>query len=449
MNNAHNPIAVRVENIQKIWNKTRADKPKAQLFSMVYSEEDYPLVNGFLALECSQYGKSKDSFVAFFIDFTDKNNFYYTLIEQWLLSFEEDLKKNPNWNWEDFKTIQNEFKQLKSNNTQELKNFYIKILQSFKLFESIKDNLLVVGIIIKNNLSVKQLNESIKELLDQLPNDIGILLLETQNNSIHKELFESVGKLGQIIQIPNQKINDAYKEIATQGNPSDPQVRYRKCLFEIGEAAKDKKQEKVKKLGNELIDISKSAGEISFWASSYLIYASFLFQFKDQKELIHQLLDKGIKMVAPIYKDKQDYAGILMQLYTFKASHYSMTDQLQKAIEYFLKQVAVGKETQQEMQAINGYNYALMAAIREDKYLYKEIIEEAFQYGYALSNEKLRVINFTFIANSYLESNPKIEDEDIQNISNRMVSIFGENWKDNPRQVAKKMQEEYKFNNVN
>lgn len=132
------------------------------------------------------------------------------------------------------------------------------MLMSFKLFEARKDNLLIVGIIIKNSSSLKLLNESLKELFTLLPNDIGILLLETQNKGIHKENDGKYWKIRTTIEIPNQTINKAYKEIATQGNPHDPQVRYRYSLFEIDEAAKDKKQEKVKKLGNELIDISKS-----------------------------------------------------------------------------------------------------------------------------------------------------------------------------------------------
>jgi hypothetical protein len=220
-------------------------------------------------------------------------------------------------------------------------------------------------------------------------------------------------------------------------------------LFEIGEAAKENNVSKVKKLGNELIDISKSTGDVTNWSSSYLIYASFLFQFKEEKDLIHQLLDKGIKIVLPIYKDKQDSAGVLMQLYTFKGSHYSMTSQLPNAIEYFLKQVAIAKEIKQEIQVINGYNYALMAAKNEDKYQYEDILEEAFQFGYALDDDKLKVINLSFIANDYLESYPNIDEMEAQNISTRMETIYGENWKDNPKQITKTMQEKYQFSNTN
>nr|WP_199000571.1 hypothetical protein [Flavobacterium sp. ASV13] len=448
MNNAHNPIAIRVENIQKIWNKTRKDQPKAKIFSMVCFTDDFPLLDAFIRLESSAYGKSDDSFVAFVIDFEDKKDFYITIIEQWILTFEEELKKNPDWNWEDFTTFKEILPEIEKLSIENLKDFYIRMLISFKKFEAKNGNLLIVSFLIKKVSNANLLNESIKELIALLPENIGFLFLDYQQRQQYKELINGIKEKGIIIEIPNQEINKAYKEIATQGNPNDPQVRYRKCLFEIGEAAKEKKQEKVKKLGNELIDISKSTGETSFWASSYLIYASFLFQFKDERELIHQLLDKGIKITTPFYKEKQDIAGILMQLLVYKGSHYSIIGNTDLAINYFLQQVVIAKEIQQEMQVINGYNYALLLAAKKKDGQYTEILNDAFEYGYALTDEALKIVNFTFIANSYLENEPKIDYSEKEAVSSRMVSIFGENWRDNPKQIAKQIQEEYQLSNT-
>ncbi|MBS7253682.1 hypothetical protein [Flavobacterium branchiicola] len=448
MNNAHNPIAVKVENIQKIWNKTRTAKPKAQIFSMVCSTEDFPLLDAFIRLESSVYGKSEDSFVAFVIDFYDKKDFYITIIEQWILTFEEDLKKNPGWKWDDFEFFKQVLPEIDKLSIENLKDLYIKMLTSFKKFEAKRDNLLIVSFLIKKANDPEMLLESIKELAVLLPEDIGFLFLDYKERKLYSKLINSVKEKGTVIEIPDQEINKAYKEIATQGNPNDPQVRYRKCLFEIGEAAKDKKQEKVKKLGNELIDISKSTGETSFWASSYLIYASFLFQFKDEKDLIHELLDKGIKITTPFYKEKEDIAGILLQLLSYKGSHYSITGNSDLAIQYFLKQVTIAKEVGQEMQVINGYNYALLLAAKRRDGQYTIILNDAFEYGYALTDEILKIINFTFIANSYLENDPKIAYAEKEAIANRMVSIFGKNWKDNPKQIAKQIQKEYQLSNT-
>ncbi|WP_017496346.1 hypothetical protein [Flavobacterium sp. WG21] len=448
MHNTHNPIAVRVENIQKIWNKTRKEKPKAKVFSMVCFKDDFPLLDAFIHLESSAYGKSEDSFVAFVVDFDDKKDFYSTIIEQWIVTFEEDLKKNPNWNWKDFATFKEVLPEINHLSIESLKEFYIKMLISFKEFEAKTGNLLIVSLLIKKVSNADLLTESLNELAVLLPENIGFLFLDYQERQQYRDVVFAAKENGTIIEIPNQEINKAYKEIATQGNPNDPQVRYRKCLFEIGEAAKNKKQEKVKKLGNELIDISKSTGETSFWASSYLIYASFLFQFKDEKELIHELLDKGIKITTPFYKEKDDVAGILMQLLVYKGSHHSIIGNTDTAIDYFLKQVAIAKEINQEMQVINGYNYALLLAAKKKGSRYTEILNDAFEYGYALTDETLKIVNFTFIADSYLESDPKIGYSEKEAVFKRMVLIFGENWNDNPKQIAKQIQEEYQLSNT-
>ena len=100
------------------------------------------------------------------------------------------------------------------------------------------------------------------------------------------------------------------------------------------------------------------------------------------------------------------------------------------------------------MQVINGYNYALLLAAKKRDQQYSEILNDAFEYGYALTDEVLKIINFTFIANNYLENDPKIGYSEKEAISNRMVLIFGKNWKDNPKQIAKQIQEEYQLNNT-
>lgn len=448
MNNTHNPIALRVEKIQKIWQKTRDNNPKARIFSLICFTEDFPLVDGFIRLESSAYGRSDDSFVSFGIDFNNKKDFFTTLIEQWIWTFEEDLKKNPSWNWEEFATFKEVLPEISKLSIESLKEFYIKMLISFKKFEAKKGNLLIVSFLIKKISDADLLNESVKELAVLAPDNVGFLFLDYKERGQYTRVISEMKEKGIVVEIPNQEIGKAYKEIATQGNPNDPQVKYRKCLFEIGEAAKEKKQEKVKRLGNELIAISKRTGEISFWASSHLIFASFLFQFKDEDELIHELLDKGIKITTPFYKEQKEIAGILIQLFAYKGSYNSITGKTDTAIHYFLKQAATAKETGEEMQAVNGYNYALMLASKKKNEKYTEILKEAFDYGYALSDDALKIINFTFIANSYLESDPKIDYTQKEAISNRMEVIFGKNWKDSPRQIAKQIQEQYQLSNT-
>ena len=157
---------------------------------------------------------------------------------------------------------------------------------------------------------------------------------------------------------------------------------------------------------------------------------------------------KPYTVVVTLYKEKEDIAGVLLQLLAYKGSHYSITGKIDSAIYYFLKQVAIAKEIEQEMQVINGYNYALLLAAKKRDGQYTEILNDAFEYGYALDDTTLKIINFTFIANSYLENDPKIDYSEKEAIDDRMISIFGESWRDNPRQIAKQIQEEYQLSNT-
>ncbi len=444
MNNEHNPIAIRIGNIQTLWEKERKKNKQARLFAIVSSSEDYSLIEGFFKLESSPYGSSEDSFVVFFVDFENKATFYSNLIQFWLDTFEEDLKKNLSWNWVDFPILKEEFLKIEENKENELKLFYVKLLNSFRKFEKKSDNLLVVSLIIRKIANPKLLNESIKDLFEVLPQDIALLLYDYKGRKLYDNMIKESN--GLIIEVPDQEIASAYKELATQGNPNDPQVKFRKLAFEIGEAAKQRKRKKVIRLGEELIEVGKSTGELSLYASAYLIFSSFLFQFKSEKERIQQLLDNGISIVKPFYKERKDCAGILLQLIMFKAAHYNIVGKTELAIDYFMQNVDYAKELDDKTQVLTGYNYALLVALKKDKKKYKPILEDAFEYGYAMDDEMLKIVNFSLIADNYIKK-LEIEKDRKKEIVDRMVNIYGENWQDTPKEIAKKMKEEYEYNN--
>ncbi|CAA0244548.1 hypothetical protein [Tenacibaculum maritimum] len=442
MNNEHNPMAVRIGNIQMLWEKTRQKNKQARLFALVSKSEDYPLVEGFFKLESSPYGKSPDTFVVFFMEFQGKEAFYHSLIQNWLDVFEEDLKKRPSWNWEDFPVLKEAFEKLDKNDEETLKLFYIKLLSSFKKFEGKQENLLIVSLIVKQVVATHKLHEAIKELHEALPKDVGLLLYDYKGRSLYDAVIQE--EKGCFIEVPDQDISGAYQEIATQGDPNDPQVRFRKIVFEIGEAAKERNKKKVIRLGEELIAVSKKVGDLSFYASAYLIYGSFLFQFKSEKERIQELLDKGIAIVKPSYQNKKECAGVMLQLMMFKASHYSMIGESDVAIDAFMKHIGYAKELEEGIQVITGYNYVLLIAMKKERAVYQPILEEAFEYGYAMDDESLKIVNFTLIADHYLNkiSVAPIKEKEI---IERMESIYGENWQDSPKTIAKKMSQEYQL----
>lgn len=441
--NEHNPIAVRISKIAKLWTNTREKKTKARLFQLICNQEDFILVNGFIQIEASEHGKSTDSFLLFSVDFENENQFLYDFINEWLMSFERDLEKYPDWHWEDSEKLKEDFRLLPNNNPVALKDFLTELLISFKKFEAKKENLIVIGLVPKKVSDYSKFNTFLKKTIASIPDDYGILLIDFKGKDKHTELLSDLDILAAQIVIPDQNMAGSYKELATQGNPNDPQVKFRKCLFEIGESAAKNDREKVHYWGKQMLDVTQSTGDRSFWASAHLIYAGFLFQFKDDSTIL-RLLDKGIRITEAEYKNNPQSAGTLMQLYSYKASYYSIMGKNDEAIQNFMKQSEIAEDVEMIEQMILAHIYALLIIKNENNTLYKKIIRKSFQRGYHLSDELLKVINFAFITEKYLDlDDGGIMTPEKHQIENRMKSIYGNDWRDYAKKISSSMKPAY------
>ena len=98
-NNEHNPIAIRISQIQDLWIQNRTNHPDAKVYCLTCDQEDFPLVEGFIRLEGSPYGRSSDTILAFMTDYDSPAAFYSFLINEWISSFAAELEKHPDWNW--------------------------------------------------------------------------------------------------------------------------------------------------------------------------------------------------------------------------------------------------------------------------------------------------------------------------------------------------------------
>ena len=84
MGNEHNPISIRIRQVQDLWLKVRSEKPHARAFVMNYTPEDYALIEGFIGIESTPHGISDDTFLVFHTLLDNKGIFFKSVIEQWL-----------------------------------------------------------------------------------------------------------------------------------------------------------------------------------------------------------------------------------------------------------------------------------------------------------------------------------------------------------------------------
>ncbi|MCL9807657.1 hypothetical protein NAT51_19195 [Flavobacterium amniphilum] len=441
--NEHNPIAVRIGKISKLWANTRDKRPQGRFFQVICNQEDFILVNGFIQIEASEHGKSNDSFLMFSVDFDNESQFLTDFINEWFTAFDRDLEKYPNWHWEDFERLKKDYRVLPDNNPGTLNKFLTELLVSFKKFEAKKENLIIIGLVPKKVSDNNSYNSFLKKTITSISNDYGLMVIDFYGKEKHTELVSDLDLSGAQILVPDQNMAGSYKELATQGNPNNPQVKFRKCLFEIGESAAENNRKQVHYWGKQMLDVTQSTGDRSFWASAHLIYAGFLFQFKDD-DSIFKLLDKGIRISEAEYKNNKQAAGTLMQLYSYKASYYSIIGKKDEAVQNFVKQSQIAEDVEMIEQMILANIYALLVIKNENNDLYKKIITKSFQKGYLLSDGLLKVINFAFITERYLDLDThEITFSEKLQIEDRMKSIYGNDWREYAKKISSTMKPVY------
>lgn len=105
--------------------------------------------------------------------------------------------------------------------------------------------------------------------------------------------------------------------------------------------------------------------------------------------------------------------------------------------------VRIAKELDMRTEVVNEYNYALLMALKKDRLTYEPILNEAFEYGYSLPDEELRIVNLSFIASTYLDKEYRLDSSKRDEIAKRMSDLYGEDWQLSTKELAAKLDAEY------
>lgn len=446
MNNEHNPIAQRINHLQDVWTQQRMIEPNAQFVRWMINEPDLPLVNGFYKLESSPYGKIEETIVVMLTDFESPANFSYTLAKDWLEAYKKDTEKYPELKWPDFDTLNDHFKQLDKEDTQVVDDFLVELLTKFKTYEG-KTTPMFVGINPRKVGSHDALCAWLTNIIELLPKNIGFVVTDYKEGNYFDAIFkdEEAIFIKQTIRLKNQDIKGAYTDLMIQGDPNDPQVAFRKCMIKMGEGASNNNLNEVVKWGKRGLEITQSTGNLSFWASAHLIYAGFLFGFKDDKR-IFQLLDNGIEIGHQQIDDKS-LLGVTLQLYAYKAAYYSIIDNKLEAITWFLKQARLAIEYNEQLIAVSAYKSTmlLLDQIKDIEEL-ENIAPEAYKACVTIESEILKTTEFAYLGKHHIDilRNNKEEqtEKEIQEVDIYMRELFGSGWENQGKELWKKLGKE-------
>ena len=235
---------------------------------------------------------------------------------------------------------------------------------------------------------------------------------------------------------------NVYKQLATSGDPNDPNVAFRQYVFAMAESAKEGNERGVHEWGKKAIACTQTTGNTLLWASAHILYAGFLFGFKST-EKIHQLLDRGMTIVTPLLDNPETEmaaSGLLAQLYGYKAAYLNIEKKHDQSILWFEKQADLYIQHKQDSLSISAFQNALFVASKHKKSKVSEIAEKAFPIGYAQDDELLLGSGFPIIAYHYLKFCKEAEKNDIES---RMQHLYGEDWKASAKKNFAIAPEEY------
>ncbi len=427
MTNEHNPVAVRISKIQQKWIDSLSDKKNVRLVRWLIHDNDLPLINGFYKLESSVYGKINELPVVMLTPFESINTFAYHISKDWISEYEKGLEQYPDLPWQEFSLFKERVGNVTDANHQE--NLLVELLASYQKFDPrAAERLFLLGIVPRNVDNYEDLNEWLVAFLQQLPPTIGITLIDYQSGELFSPVARKYGKESVTITLEDMDMQGAYTELMRQGNPSEPIVMIRCIVIEIGKAAAANDRNKVHLLGKKMLEIGQNSADITLWAYACLVYAGFLFSFKDEQ--IIPLLDKAIQILEQ--EGTRSVAGtMLLPAYGYKAAYYNFTGHHEQAFNWFIKQVATALEQNNLFGAISACKNAIIVAESHSlRGRMTEYLHDNFNRFYSPGDEELRPTEIYFIVAFYLQNAAGLPNEERKEMKERMILLFGNNWEE-------------------
>jgi len=430
--NEHNPITVRIDEMVQVWKKNV--QPRHNLIRWMLKPEEHRMYEGFCRLEASPHGKLDNLFVFFYTPFNQAGTYSHALLQNWLNEYDDAQNQQllaqagikGEWEVTPFR------KAVAENDYTACDQLLPAMIQSYKSFIGQPASLFVFSVLPKQMSNPQQFQQWLQQWMEQ-PKQPGIqvLVFDHVEGNFWGNVFEDYSDHAVTLK-HDLRMQDAIRQIATAGAATDPYAFFRKCMFEMGEAANKKNKTLLGDWGEKAIESGKKTGDKSLLATVYITYAGMLFSFKDH-ERINELLDTGIRLCKQeIASGNESLKPMLLQYYTYKGADCQIQKERKEALEWFMKAgdeaVAFGYAT----QAVSAYYKAWVFA--DYKNWHEEKLQagrQALQLTNRLTEEEIQASEYPFMAYDYVQQRQQVEEDSLVAIvANKMIAAYGPDWKE-------------------
>lgn len=435
MNDKHNPIALTIDRLQKDWVKLTMDHPEYRFFRWIVKPEESPLIVGLLKLESSPNGDLPEFFVCWFTPFESINTFAQSLIQDWTEMWEKDSSAKKSGIVWDYHPFIEAARKLSADDPGI--GLVAKMLESFLHTCCSEKQDLILALVPRSIADFSTFNEWMIQLTQETNRSIKIAVIDHLGKNYMAPASKALKEKSISKEYKDLGLNASIRQIASAGNPNDPEIQFRKCVFEMGDGVASNNAGYITQWGEKAIKIALNSGSKTFLGSAYLIYASFLLQLKNDKS--DPIADKGIAIIYPLYKEKDSESMyILMQLYALKTAFCSIKGNKSKATEWAIKQARIAVDNQLGELAIVLCRIAAQMARKswDDQYC-EEMLRTGYHAGDLLPDDILKNTEIGVLAFHYQKSLKEAgEKEKANEVGTRMSRILGADWKDHIPDLA-------------
>lgn len=432
MNTEHNPIAVLVSKIQQKWNEEVHPFPEYKLVRWIIRPEQARLYEGFLKLESSAHGSIPEVFVVMLTPFSEKKTFSKNLIIHWLEQYKQEKEKSQqenkttdlfSWNFSEIeKQLEN-----KTTNQDEL---LLEMLNSFQKSVSDKKQI-VLALMPKTVSDVNGLSEWLNDLLKtEIPQNIRISVFDYEEERYFDDLFKRFKSSAKSLSIPLD-LQGAISKLSKMGDPNSPEVQFRTCLQEMGNAVAANSLERLEKWGAKALEVAQRSGKKGFFATAHLIYAGMLFSFKKYEEILH-LLETSSRLAQLGLSEGDDTCKVtIIQSYAYKAACKQQNGNDLEAADLYVRQGELAIQYGFGIQALTPWWQAYNLYQKKDQKAYTALLEQAYTHGISFTPEELMHSCIGYIAFDYHDYLMNLKQtEKCKDIDAFMKNLEGENWKE-------------------
>ena len=427
----HNPIAELIHQIQKKWTEEVSPFPQFNLVRWMIKPQEARLYEGFLKLESTEHGAIPEVLVCMLTPFKSEDTYAASLISDWIKAFREDtktqegLKKRIANNWGPEGLIAETSGSDDAHDQQ-----FLHMLSSFHREMIDQSMRLVVALFPHSIHQMEGFKRWLVRLLKiNIPDTITFMIFDHVGENYFDGVFAKYPETTKSLHI-DLDMDGAISKISKMGDANSPEVKFRECILEMGQALHKNNQKKLEEWGEKGLQITRKSGLKSLFATAHIVYAGMLFNFKPFDK-IDALLTKGLGIAKQgLELEGASCKPLLIQYHGYIASSKQLQTKMAEAIAAFEKQGDVAIEYGLAAMGLMPYRQAYTLSKKHVPHRYNELLEKAYAAGSSMTVEEQTNSCFAAIAFDFMQWNESRQNwEEAEKTNTDLKEIFGADWK--------------------